>query len=58
LSTSNSAKFPSFGTASFPGRFNSKDYELHAFSIGNTSTIDKAFSLFGAKTIKGLRVYQ
>lgn len=60
MSATTSAKFPGFGAASFPGRFNSKDYEVHGSSIGKTSpTLDKASSsLLGAKTIEGLRLSQ
>jgi hypothetical protein len=36
-SSNNTGKFPRFGPSSFPGRFRSKDFEIHNSSIGKSA---------------------
>ena len=59
-SSNNSGKFPGFGPSSFPGRFRSKDFEIHNSSIGKSApTCDKAMaSLLGSKSVNGLKLTQ
>ena len=59
-SSNNTGRFPGFGPSSFPGRFRSKDFEIHNSSIGkSTPTCDKAIaSLLGSKSVDGLRLTQ
>ena len=53
-------EFPGFGPSSFPGRFRSKDFQIHNSSIGKSApTCDKAMaSLLGSKSVEGLRLTQ
>jgi hypothetical protein len=59
-SRNNTGKFPGFGPSSFPGRFRSKDFEIHNSSIGKSApTCDKSMaSLLGSKSVDGLRLTQ
>ena len=59
-SSNNAGKFPGFGPSSFPGRFRSKDFEIHNSSIGKSApTCDKTMaSLLGSKSVDGLRLTQ
>jgi hypothetical protein len=59
-SSNNTGKFPGFGTSSFPGRFRSKDFEIHNSSIGKSApNCDKTMaSLLGSKSVDGLRLTQ
>ena len=59
-SSNNTGKFPGFGPSSFPGRFRSKDFEIHNSSIGKSApTCDKSMaSLLGSKSVDGLRLTQ
>ena len=59
-SSNNTGKFPGFGPSSFPGRFRSKDFEIHNSSIGKSApTCDKTMaSLLGSKSVDGLRLTQ
>ena len=59
-SSNNTGRFPGFGPSSFPGRFRSKDFEMHNSSIGKSApTCDKAMaSLLGSKSVDGLRLTQ
>ena len=59
-SSNNIGKFPGFGPSSFPGRFRSKDFEIHNSSIGKSApTCDKSMaSLLGSKSVDGLRLTQ
>jgi hypothetical protein len=59
-SSNNTGKFPGFNPSSFPGRFRSKDFEMHNSSIGKSApTCDKAMaSLLGSKSVDGLRLTQ
>jgi hypothetical protein len=44
-SCNNTGKFPGFGPSSFPGRFRSKDFEIHNSSIGKSApTCDKTMA--------------
>ena len=52
FSSNNTGKFPGFGPSSFPGRFRSKDFEIHYSSIG------KSASLLGSTSEDGLRFTQ
>ena len=58
-SSNSTGKFPGFGPSSFPGRFRSKDFEIHNSSIGMSApTCDKTMaSLLGSKS-DGLRLTQ
>ena len=59
-SSNNIGKSPGFGPSSFPGRFRSKDFEIHNSSIGMSApTCDKTMtSLQGSKSVYGLRLAQ
>ena len=59
-SSNNIGKSPGFGPSSFPGRFRSKDFEIHNSSIGKSApTCDKTMtSLLGSKLVYGLRLAQ
>ena len=59
-SSSNNAVSPGFGLSSFPGRFRSKDFEIHNSSIGKSApTCDKTMaSLLGSKSVDWLRFTQ
>jgi hypothetical protein len=59
-SCNNNGKFPGFGPSSFPGRFRSKDFEIHNSSIGKSSpTCNKSMASFlGSKSVDGLRLTQ
>ena len=59
-SSNNIGKSPGFGPSSFPGRFRSKDFEIHNSSIGMSApTCDKTMtSLLGSKSVYGLRLAQ
>ena len=59
-SSNNAGKFPGFGPSSFPGRYRSKDFEIHNLSIEKSApTCDKAMaSLLGSKSVNGLRLTQ
>ena len=47
FSSNNTGKFPGFGPSSFPGRFRSKNFEIHYSSIG------KSASLLGSTSVDG-----
>ena len=59
-SCNNNGKYPGFGPSSFPGRFRSKDFEIHNSSIGKSSpTCNKSMASFlGSKSVDGLRLTQ
>jgi hypothetical protein len=59
-SSYNTVKCPGLGLSSFPGRFRSKDFEIHNSSIGKSApTCDKTMaSLLGSKSVDGLRLTQ
>ena len=50
--SSQGSSFSGFGASSFPGNFESKDFEIHDSSIGKTAPVyDKSFSqLLGGQT--------
>jgi hypothetical protein len=57
--SNNTGKCPGFGSSSFPGRFRSKDFEIHNSSIGKSApTCDKTMAfLLGSKSVDGLRLF-
>jgi hypothetical protein len=58
--SNNAVKCPGYGLSSFPGRFRSKDFEIHNSSIGKSApTCDKTMaSLLGSKSVDWLRFTQ
>jgi hypothetical protein len=50
FSSNNTGKFPGFGPSSFPGRFRSKNFEIH-YSSGkdDVSNVDKVLWILGGE---------